>query len=95
MDWNSLTTIVSILAAAFAIYFGLIRNKREENTETKQEGMQSATLFSDVGYIKSGIDDLKRKQEKADDRYIDLAKQITAIDESVKSAHKRIDCIEK
>ncbi|MFA0815090.1 MAG: hypothetical protein ACC608_04810 [Anaerofustis sp.] len=95
MDWESIVTIISIIGGICGVYFGFRNSKRQSDTETKEEGKQSATLFSDIGYIKSGIDDLKRKQEKSEDRYIALTSRVTAVEESAKQAHKRIDCIEQ
>lgn len=51
--------------------------------------------MSDIGYIKAGIDDLKRKQEAAELRHFALAERITKVEESSKQAHKRIDRLEK
>ena len=95
MEWESIVTIISIIGGICGVYFGFRNSKRQSDTETKEEGKQSATLFSDIGYIKSGIDDLKRKQEKMEDWYITLNSRVTAVEESAKQAHKRIDCMEQ
>ena len=95
MDWQTLVTALGILTGICGMYFGFRGKKRQDDTETKEESKQNATLFSDIGYIKSGIDDLKRKQEKMEDWYISLNSRVTAVEESAKHAHKRIDCMEK
>lgn len=95
MEWESIVTLVSIIGGVCGVIFGFRNLKRQGDTETKEEGKQSATLFSDIGYIKSGIDDLKRKQEKMEDWYISLNSRVTAVEESAKQAHKRIDCMEQ
>ncbi len=95
MDWQTLVTALGILTGICGMYFGFRGKKRQDDTETKEESKQNATLFSDIGYIKSGIDDLKRKQEKMEDWYISLNSRVTAVEESAKQAHKRIDCMEK
>jgi len=51
-------------------------------------------MLSDIGYIKGGIDDIKHKQEKSDDRHIELCERVTAVESSASQAHKRIDRIE-
>lgn len=61
----------------------------------KKEGTASGALMSDVGYIKSGVDDLKRKQEQSDTRHYQLSERVTAVEASAKQAHLRIDRIEK
>lgn len=78
---------VSILAAICAIAFG-VSNYRKAN---KEDGKNAGVLMSDVGYIKSGVDDLKRKQEKADERHIEIITRLSSVEISDNLAHKRID----
>ncbi len=73
------------------MYFGYKNFKRIEHKDSVQDGKESATILTELGYIKSGIDDLKRKQEKADERHIDIITRLTSVEASVKQAHKRID----
>ena len=51
--------------------------------------------MSDIGYIKSGIDDLKKKQDTTDERYLGLIERVKGTEDSVKSAHHRIDSLER
>ena len=60
----------------------------------KKDGSTNGTLMSDVGYIKSGVDDLKRKQEQSDERHYALSERVTAVEASAKQAHLRIDRVE-
>jgi len=46
----------------------------------KKDGSTNGTLMSDVGYIKSGVDDLKRKQEQSDTRHYALSERVTAVE---------------
>ena len=58
-------TLISILGGIAGIVFGVItyaRNKRQDNTS---EGQRNGEIMSELGYIKSGVDDVKRKQEKS------------------------------
>jgi hypothetical protein len=90
MELATSAALVSVAGGLFAIYFGMARTKKAQDETAERSG----ALYSDVGYIKSGIDDLKRKQEKAEERYLELAMRVTSVEESAKQAHKRIDCIE-
>ena len=95
IDINYLAVAVGIAAGISGVIFGYIKMRQVQESSSKERGKESATLYSDIGYIKSGIDDLKRKQEKADERYIELAMRVTSVEESAKQAHKRIDCIDQ
>lgn len=89
MNVNVLT-LVGVASAICGIVFGYIGYRQG----AKRENVQTGTLLSDIGYIKSGVDDLKRKQETSDDRHFALAERVTKVEESTKQAHKRIDRME-
>jgi hypothetical protein len=86
-----LAWVIGVFGSICGIYFGYVGYKRTERKDNLREGKESATLFSDIGYIKSGIDDLKRKQEKSDERHIEIITRLTSVEASTKQAHKRID----
>lgn len=87
-------TMISIIGGIAGIVFGIItyaRNRRQDNTS---EGQRNGEIMSELGYIKAGVDDMKRKQEKSDDTIMGFMKELTAVQESTKQAHKRIDGLE-
>lgn len=88
------TTVLSILGVICAIVFGYLAFRRNSKTDDAAEGKKDGVLLTEIGYIKSGVDDIKRKQEKEDDRHLQVVRELTAVRESVKQAHKRIDGIE-
>ncbi len=57
-------------------------------TAAKNTGQEYGVMLTDIGYIKSGIDDMKKKMEQSDKRYIDLEKRVTALEEIAKIYHK-------
>lgn len=88
-------TLISILGGIAGIVFGVItyaRNKRQDNTS---EGQRNGEIMSELGYIKSGVDDVKRKQEKSDEIIMGFTRDLVAVTESAKQAHKRIDGLEE
>ncbi len=89
-----IATIISAVAAVCGIVFGLViffRNKRSDDT---QDGKKDGVVLTELGYIKSGVDDIKRKQEKQEQQHIEVISRLTAVEASAKQAHKRIDTIE-
>ncbi|EPR11472.1 hypothetical protein [Ruminiclostridium papyrosolvens] len=93
MEVNVLVAIsvAGTLSAIIFSYIGYRNGLKKESTDT---GKNSGTLISDVGYIKAGVDDLKRKQETSEERHFALAERVKGVEESAKSAHKRIDGLE-
>lgn len=97
MDETKVSILCTVLSLTFATlgyliaYLTFQRNKKKDDVA---EGKSQGTIASDVGYIKAGVDDLKR--EIADQRRIvvEQGERLTRVEESTKQAHKRIDGIE-
>ena len=65
--------------------------KRGLQNDSNAEG----SLRSDIGYIKSSVDDLKIEQKNFNNLHYTLAERVGRVEESAKSAHKRLDSIEE
>lgn len=82
---------ISLIVGGAGIIFGLVtlfRNKKQDDSE---EGQKSGTMLSDIGYIKAGVDDIKQEQKEQRKTNIEFVARLTAVEESTKQAHKRID----
>ena len=93
-DVAILTTVIGAVGGLCAIAFGYATYKRNRKADDSKDGKETGTLFTEIGYIKSGIDDIKRKQEKQDERYTQMVERLSAVEASTKQAHKRIDRID-
>jgi len=94
MTAADIVSLISIVAAVAGVVFGvttIVRNRKQDNTE---DGKQTGTILTELGYIKSGVDDVKRRQEKQDEQTLVFLKDLTAVQESAKQAHHRIDGLE-
>ena len=80
IDLSVLIAVCGILLSAAAFFVG-------RTTAAKNTGQEYGVMLTDIGYIKSGIDDMKKKMEQSDKRYIDLEKRVTALEEIVKIYH--------
>ena len=90
----ALTTVIGVVGGLAAIMFGYATYKRNQKADDSNEGKETGTLFTEIGYIKSGIDDIKRKQEKQDERYTDMVERLSTVEASAKQAHLRITRLE-
>jgi len=90
-----LSTVLGILGTICAIVFGFATYKRNCKVDNENEGKEAGTILTEIGYIKAGVDDIKRKQERQDERHLEIITRITAMEQSAKQAHLRIDRIEK
>lgn len=93
-DIAILSTILGILGTVAAIAFGYSAWKRNHKVDDTSTGENKGTMLTEIGYIKSGIDDIKRKQDKQDERNIEVITRMTAVEASAKQAHKRLDRLE-
>lgn len=78
------SVVIGILGVIYGIYQGIHNN-----------GSHDGSLVSDVGYIKGGVDDIKRKQEKQDEQHLLVVERLASVESSAKQAHHRIDALEE
>lgn len=90
MTIETIITIISVGAAICGIIFGAATYARNKRNDNREDG----NLMAEIGYIKSGVDDIKRKQEKADQQHLEVITRLTAVEESSKQAHHRINRLE-
>lgn len=80
----------TILGLAFS-YLAFFRNSKKDS---KDDGKETGAVLTELGYIKSGIDDLKNENREQRKTNIEVITRLTAVESSAKQAHKRIDRIE-
>lgn len=78
------SVVIGIAGVIYGIYQGIHNN-----------GSHDGSLVSDVGYIKGGVDDIKRKQEKQDEQHLLVVERLASVESSAKQAHHRIDALEE
>ena len=88
-------TIISIAIAVCALLFTALSFRRTQNRDTSETASERATMTADIKYIRTSIDDIK-----VDNRVIKadlgaLATKVAKVEQSVDSAHKRIDDLKK
>ncbi len=88
------SVICSCMAAVAAlvaiITFGISRGKSKYD-----EGADSGTLKGDIKYIRNSFDDLRLEVKEINRNQTALNERVARVEESAKSAHKRIDTLEK
>lgn len=86
MEIGALLSAVSVVLGIAGFFIGRL-------SASKADGKQDGVILTEIGYLKSGVDDIKRKIEEDDTRYYKMAERVAAVEQSVKQAHKRIDTI--
>ena len=77
---------------ALAAIITLARNGKKD---TAAEAIQRAKMTADIEYIRTSIDDIKLENKSIQRDLTDLKAKVVEIDQSTKSAHKRLDDLRK
>jgi len=88
-------SVLGGLGILASIYFGVKSYSRSDKKEESDTGQSKGIVLTEIGYIKSGVDDIKRRQSQQDDRHVATLERLVCVEQSVKNAHHRIDEITK
>lgn len=92
MDASDIVGILGVVGSLVFAYLAFRRNdKRDARTDAKQDGV----MLTEIGYIKSGVDDIKAEQREQRKVNTELYTRISAVESSAKQAHHRIDRLER
>ena len=92
--WEVFLAAIGACGTVCAIIFGYQAYKRNGKSDNRDEGKKDGVVLTELGYIKSGVDDIKRKQEKQDDSIREVVERLSSVESSAKQAHQRIDGLE-
>lgn len=90
MDYISIGLLCTLIGAVIGVAT-LTRNKAKDD---RSEGQQSGQMLTELGYIKSGVDDIKSEQREQRKINTEFATDLAAVKASAKQAHLRIDRME-
>ena len=93
--WEAIAMAVAVCGGIAGIGCGILSRGRDVRKDNEEDGQKTGMVLTELGYIKAGVDDLKRKQEKQDEQSLQILRELTAVQESAKQAHRRIDGIEE
>ena len=87
--------VISAVCCIFTMIFGLVALFRNKKSDDAKEGKEDGIVLTELGYIKAGVDDLKKDNREMRNEMQTLHDKVTRLDESCKQAHKRVDKLEK
>lgn len=88
IEFTQLVSVLSFLVAAFALGRNLKGDVKSDQSELTTVIVKLETINENVKEVKTDIKDVKSDVEKMKER-------ITVVEQSVKSAHKRIDDVQE
>lgn len=85
--------LISVLSVAFSIFFGLKSCKRADSEAIENKARESATVNVKLDEIGKNVQDIKYDISATKKEVQQLSDRIIVVEQSVKSAHHRIDTI--
>lgn len=91
----STAIIISVVSVAFSIFFGLKNNKRSDTKDIEERVRQNTKINMKLDNISSLSEDIKSEIYQMKDKLDSHNGRIIKLEDGVKSAHRRIDTLEK
>lgn len=85
------TVWIPIVLSSVMAIIALITLGKNTKKDTQQEAIDRASMTADIKYIRGSIDDIKVENRVIQTDVGNLKIKVTEIEQSVKSAHKRLD----
>lgn len=86
--------LIGLCSTMLGMVLGVLNYKRGTSKDIKTDAAGDAELKTDIKYIARGIEDIRVDMKTQERRHSDLSERVTRVEESSKSAHRRLDCIE-
>ncbi|EGW36448.1 hypothetical protein [Desulfosporosinus sp. OT] len=92
LDQNISLAVVGAVSGIVFAYVGYLKGLKKDSYSA---GTVRGTMETDMAYVKHRIDDVLLEQKDTNKSLNALSERVTRVEESAKSAHKRIDQIEE
>lgn len=94
METVSIALVCTILGAIIS-YMTFQRNKTKDiRADTKEEVEGITTVAQEIKYVSRGVDEIKYDLRDINKNMSDINERLIRVEESTKSAHKRLDNLE-
>lgn len=89
-----MTIEAGLIIAALSLILGYSGYSLNKNKSIKDESKQGAVISTKLDNIERGVQDIRIDIKANEKRVSDLSEKLVRIEESTKSAHRRIDKLE-
>lgn len=90
-----LTVLISVATAIVGAFLGMASFVRNNKKDHSEEIRERTILTTKLDNINHGVQDIKHQVDNTVKRLDEMNEMVVRIDESAKSAHKRIDKLER
>lgn len=83
--------LINLIFTALGGVIGYVVFISNTKKDSKSEGENAGMIIKQLAYLEKGVDGIDKKLQLMDDKYVSMAQRVSAVEQSAKSAHKRID----
>ncbi len=88
------TVVVGLVCTVLGAALGFMGYRRSARKDAVAAGEREGGLMTEIGYIRSGIDDIKRDQREQAERHNALTERVIRNEERTESALHRLNGLE-
>jgi len=86
--------LIAVISVAFGVYSGIVSQRRNEKQDSKKDATDMTTVIIKLENIGTGIAEIKSEMTNVKNDRKEDREKIIRLEESLKSAWKRIEIIE-
>jgi peptidoglycan hydrolase CwlO-like protein len=86
-----ITIVISAVSVAYAIYFGLKSNRRNDIKDIEERAANNAKVNMKLDNISVAVNDIKYDISATKKEVKELTERVVSVEQSAKSAHHRLD----
>lgn len=95
MTFDNIVTLVSVSIALISVIFAIKNSKRNDVKDIEKRASENAIINVKLDTIQNNITDIKYDVSATKQDVSKLSERMIKVEESTKSAHKRLDEYEK
>lgn len=88
------TIIISFMSLLVAVIVGITNIRRNNATDDRQEASETTTLIVKLENINDGVNEIKSDMRNLRNDVQDLRDRLIMVEQSTKSAHRRLNTLE-
>ena len=88
---NTISIIIAVVGCLLSVIAFFIGRQ----SASKQEGREAGQMLSEMGYLKSGIDDIKAEIKEQRKTYEALQNRVTIVERDLKTVFNKLDEIKE
>ena len=91
LDIASVGLLLTLVGLIVMLLTYSLTKKKEDKQEIKEDCNAQTRLEMQLNYISRGVDDIRLELKAQDNKINTLSEKVARLEESTKSAHKRLD----